>query len=270
MIKPSIAGIVTGLSAVCILGVSCLGHCLLCASMEPASAAAWRDADAVVVLDADGGASADRIACTSAAWSASATALRADDGALPARDAARPWTEAEHRAHFAAVAAQGAGELEKTARAVLAGHGPDCEKVAVLRALCDAGSPRASEILAAAVVDLPDVSGPQGESVSRCALRFLAERAGRDAEAREALMRLAWSSRTLATGPRASAAATMAALATGTEAWQIVRWLQVEQDPLVRAAAVEALSRNQDPEASAAFRSLGIEIAAGSVVDGER
>jgi hypothetical protein len=100
-------------------------------------------------------------------------------------------------------------------------------------------------------------------ALPRCALRLLSEHARADERARGALARIAWTGSTpIAGNLRASAAASLAAVASGAEAWHVAGHLHLERDPLVRDAAAEAMSRNPDPSAEAAFRSLGIRMAA--------
>ncbi len=253
--KPSITRIVTGLSAMCVLGVTGLGYCLLSkrSASGPLDEAPRPTADSVRVLQPDAAVQLVR-----------STHPRSASSGKPADERARSaqvTVDAEFRARFLATAATQDGGIERAAQRILADDRPDWEKVVVLRALSDSGSANACDILATTIEDLPDISGSQGDSVPRCALRFLAERAPKDPAARQALLRVAWTSaKPIATGPRASAAASIAALASGDEVWQVVRWLKLERDPLVLAGALEALSRNPDAAAAAAFSSLGVEL----------
>jgi len=144
----------------------------------------------------------------------SALAAPAEDEGLAPAPSARPVKpivkEKDFYAGYRAQLAQDAATLEDRARGILEGTGPDCEKVALLRALCDGASERAGELFAHALAVLPDEPGLGGESVPRTAIRCLRERARRDEKAREILRALAegpqgerWSGVLLASAPEA-------------------------------------------------------------------
>jgi hypothetical protein len=175
--------------------------------------------------------------------------------------AGTPHRESEFYAAFLETAARGPLALEQAARSAIAEDGPDCRKVAALRALRDSRCSAADEILVAAIADLPDASGPNKESVPRFALRTLVDRAPCDPGARRALEQVAWNNRKpTGSALRAAAAAALAATATENEIWRVTDRLRSETEALVFDGAVEALSRNpQVAAASAALRSLGLE-----------
>jgi hypothetical protein len=193
--------------------------------------------------------------------SASRTAPRreANDAAgAPLLDERERARESEHYARFLALDAQG---LEAQAARVLEGPGPDCEKVALLRALESSGSPRLHSWLEHALLRLPDVSGPAGDSVPGFALARLARSAAHDASARSALERVAFGAPRAPERLRRLAVTAWACSATEDELWRLASHLSYEQDALVKASAAEALSRNRSPAAVAAVFGPGHDVA---------
>jgi hypothetical protein len=266
--KTFLIGAVTALEAGCLLGVACLGRGML--PLERASATpepvprdtvswetlTWPTEVAQTDLET-AKAEAQRTPGCAAIPEADADE-RAPSGTATSR---APRKESEFYAAFLTIAARGPEALERAARTALAEDGPDCHKVAALRALRDAGCARTDDILVAVIEGLPDASGPRGESVPRFALRSLVERAACDEGARSALDRIAWGGRMPAgSALRAAAAAALAATATEDEIWAVAARLRSEADPLTLAGAVEALSRNPAAAAAdAALESLGVE-----------
>jgi hypothetical protein len=257
--KTLLVGAITVLEAGCILGVACLGRTIMPA--EPISPV--RDIVArpeVATLPPDLEVST---LPTQRAPGGAALADDSDPGRDPvvSRSDRTPRKESEFHAVFLRIAASGTEALEQAVRSALAADGPDCQKVAALRALCDARCPTTEDLLVAAIEDLPDVSGPRSESVPRFALRLLVERASCDAGARRALERVAWDApMPVRSALRTAAAMALAATATEDEIWRVASQLRSETDPLVVAGAVEALSGNpRRAAADAALRSLGFE-----------
>lgn len=196
--------------------------------------------------------------------SATRTASRreANDAArAPLLDARERARESEHYARFLALAAQGAQALEAQAASVLDGAGPDCEMVALLRALESSASPRLHAWLEHALLRLPDESGPAGDSVPGFALGRLASAAAHDASARSTLERVAFGAAGAPDRLRRLAAAYLAENATEVELWRLAAHLASERDGLVRDSAVEALSRNRSPSAVAAVFGPGHDVA---------
>ncbi|MEO6711287.1 MAG: hypothetical protein ABI054_08685 [Planctomycetota bacterium] len=261
MVKNSGLGSVGGLAAACALVVSGVGLWVQdsrLAAMPGVTASPSKElvrVDGVLPVASAGGSRT----APAGVWAIGKPLLEPRERA----SATHGVSQAEYRARILAAAADDPGGLEHAAELVLASNGPDCEKVAALRVVCESKSARACGLLQSSVENLPDRSDAQGESVPRFALRCLAERAATDATARETLMVLAWKSeKPIATGARASAAATLALVASGNEVWELTRWLEAESEQLVRDAAIEALSRNPDPDALAALHSLGAEFPA--------
>lgn len=172
--------------------------------------------------------------------------------AVPAHAAiARDASSLKESEHYEAWRARLASDGEAFAREAdlaLFADGPDNRKVALLRAACDAGHPRAAELLATAVERLPDTSRPHAGSVPRFALTRLAELAARDPGARALLGRIAWSERAeVPPALRAQAAGELARLASGAELGLVLARLELETDASVQASAIASLARN--PEA---------------------
>ncbi|HTF89545.1 MAG TPA: hypothetical protein VK843_14120 [Planctomycetota bacterium] len=259
MVKNSELGSVRGLAVACglvVIGVGLWVQDNRLAAMPPVAASTNDPVARVEVALPAASASSSRTAPPEI-WSMDTPLLEKPDPMSATHGA----SEAEYRARFLVAAADDLGGLEHAAEIVLASKGPDCEKVAALRVVCESKSARACSLLQSSVENLPDRSDSRGESVPRFALRCLAERATLDATARETLMVLAWrSEKPIATGARACAAATLALVASGNEVWELTRWLERERDQLVRDAAIEALSRNPDPDALTALHSLGAEL----------
>ncbi len=170
-------------------------------------------------------------------------------GALGARK------EREFLAAFLALEDAQPGALEARAEAVLAGDGPPAEKVALLRALGEAGSQEQQlRWLEHAVRSLPDDSGPHGVSVASFALGELVDTAPLEREARTVLGRLAFETRGLASGLRRSAAVGLARNGDELELGGLRVSLARESDELLVAGVLAALSER--PECPQAARLL--------------
>lgn len=170
----------------------------------------------------------------------------------PLQDSEARMGEREHYDRFLALGARDRAALEGEAGRVLNGAGPDCEKVALLRALRASASPQWDAWLEHAVVSLPDDSGAAADSVSAYALEQLIGVADGDLRARAALERIAFGPRRAPQRLRRVAASSLAASASESELWRLAQDLSSEEDALMRASVREALSRNRDPSAVAA------------------
>jgi hypothetical protein len=257
-----VVGAVTFLEAGCLLGVACLGRAAVpLASFAPSASvgtpreAPRADAPAAEPETLSSASPEDRDALASPDLSASDET----EAPAPARTPRAPRTESEFLRDLLSRTGGDAAALEAATRSALAGDGPDCEKVAALKAVVQTRSPAADDLLASAVESLLDRSSPNGESVPRFALRLLAERAPREAGARVQLLRLAYVE-PLDRGLRASAASAYSLAADEGEIRGLVAALANETDPLVRAGALEALGRNPHTRAAdAVLAQLGAE-----------
>lgn len=156
-----------------------------------------------------------------------------------------PVTEQQCYESFLGLARREPGALERLARPILEGTGPDCVRVALLRALHEAGSPDAAERFAWAIHSLADTSGPRGESVPSFAIRFLGQRAAGDACALRVLEQAALGERgRLAPVLRRRAVALLAEAAPPRELMNLAAQLAREGDGDLTAAAVAGLARN--------------------------
>jgi len=184
--------------------------------------------------------------------------MPASRGADPLRDPLARAGEREHYERFARMAAADPGSLEDQASRVLFGAGPDCAKVAFLRALADCGSTATGAWLETAVLRLPDQASAAAESVPAFALQRLAGRAAADPLARASLERIAFGpGRPAPERLRRQAAYTLAETASPSELTRMAADLAGEESALLRSSVLEALSRNPDPDAvAAAFGSL--------------
>lgn len=168
---------------------------------------------------------------------------RAEGRGSPASEVP-PRTEREHYERFLALSR--AGELEAAA-AELGAAAPAAQRVALLRALVETGSPAAEEHLVAALRAPLAPSGLAGEPVPSFAVRYLGERAPRDAVARAALRRAVFGP-----GPpidanlRRRGAAHLAASEAGPELRALGDRLAFETDELLVRGALVALARNPD------------------------
>jgi hypothetical protein len=167
--------------------------------------------------------------------------------------------EKDFYADFIALGKDSPTPLEAAAETVLAGNGPDCEKVALLRALHAAGSSRAYEFFVAAIVSLPDGTSSHGESVPRFAMQYLTERIARDAPAKSAVERAVASAPPEATEVRRLGTVALARAASASELWTVAARLAAERDPRVRQAGVDALAHGPHAElAEAALLRFGL------------
>jgi hypothetical protein len=160
--------------------------------------------------------------------------------------------EREHLARLLALAARDPSALEAEAARLLEGSGPDCEKVALLRALEAGDSPRRIAWLEHAVVALPDTSDSSGESVPSFALGRLLRAGAQDPAARAALERIAFGHPRASDRLRRVAASSLAASADELGLRRLAANLADEPDGLLRDSVLEALSRNCSPSAVAA------------------
>lgn len=165
--------------------------------------------------------------------------------------AGREDGEKEHRARYRALLAADPGALEREAPSIVLGEASVAERVGLLRALEDAGSPAATPMLTLALLGNP----PAGQSgpVQDYALRNLARRAPGDAAARAALRQSIWGPRASTDGAlRRRAAGHLAATATEDELAAGFPELAGEPDPLVAQAIQGALAERArcDPTTS--------------------
>lgn len=258
---------ITGLEVGCIVGVLCFGARILPAEPAPVpidaaprldeapgEAVETRPAAAAPEFEAGSasslglwtevGAASTRIPCAGG----SRETRELDSSAQPV--AAERRKERDYYQAFVGLGAQGTAAIESAARMALAGQGPDCEKVAALRALVDSNAPSAFDLHADAIASLPDVCRGQSDSVPRFALRGLVARAAREDRAREALERVIWN-RSLSSDLRCVAVAGLAAASDASGAWRIVNRLEMEQDERVRQSAARALACNPAAESAA-------------------
>jgi hypothetical protein len=156
--------------------------------------------------------------------------------------------EKKHHAYFLALGRRDPSALLDEAPAILQGTGPDCRKVALLRALHASAWPAAAEAFALVLSGLPDVSRPGALSVPAFALDFLGQRA-QDATARAVLREAVWGERRVASEPlRRRAAASHARWASPAELQELAPQLAME-DPLLRAGVAAALAENPEQRA---------------------
>lgn len=160
--------------------------------------------------------------------------------------AASRWGEREHYEHFLALPAS---ELAKAAGPLLRGDGPDCAKVALLRALDDRDREAAMPWLAWVLRELPDQSKAASVSVPAFVVRFLSEAAPHDRSARDVLWDATWGAQRMAPSLRGRAASAFASSASEEELALLQVELSTESDPLVRAGVLQALQSNPDPAA---------------------
>ena len=182
----------------------------------------------------------------------------ASGGVDPLRDPLARAGEREHYQRFARMAAESSSALEARAPTVLFGAGPDCEKVAFLRALVDSGSAQSGAWLETAVLALPDEPSAAGESVPGFAMQRLAGHAALDPLTRSSLERIAFAApRRAAERLRRQAATALAQTASPAELVRMAADLAREESALLRSSVLEALSRHPDPDAvAAAFGAL--------------
>jgi len=155
--------------------------------------------------------------------------------------------EAESLAQFQTLfTEQGLEALERAVQDVLGSRSESqSRKVAGLRALQVAGSPKTVSVLAAAVTGEPDSSDGTGPSVPRVALKLLFGRAPTDEEARRALTRLAFVEETrLSADLRRQASTALAGSIRVPQHDEVERLLRLETSPAQLDAALEALSRD--------------------------
>jgi hypothetical protein len=173
----------------------------------------------------------------------------------PLAGAEAPRTEREHYQRYRARCAAGGAalaELEAEAPALLRSDAAACAKVALLRALTDAGAPTAESLLALALAELPDRSTPHGESVPAFTVGFLGQLAHED-HARSWARRLlgdAARGRIGALEPRLRGQAFVSWIETATadERHLVEADLALETDPLVAAMAHAALRGTSSEE----------------------
>ena len=248
-----VVGAVTFLEAGCLLGVACLGRAAVpLAAFAPSAGVDLRCEEvSPAAAPAEAPESLSPAAPEDRAAIAYPESGAVDETEVPAtvRAPRAPRTESEFLRELLTSTGGDARALEASARSALAGDGPDCEKVAALRAVAATRSPAVDDLLAFAVESLAEHSGPSGESVPRYALRLLAERAPREAGARAQLLRLAYG-RHLEPGLRATAASAYSLAADEGELRGLAVELANESDPLVRASALEALGRNPHTRAA--------------------
>jgi hypothetical protein len=133
---------------------------------------------------------------------------------------------------------------------VLLGSGPDCEKVALLRAVYDTVSGERVALFSTAIATLPSESERGTESVPSFAVGFAAARAHGDPAAR-AILEAVTVDEGIALGLRRRAAASWAASASPLELRRLATQLAREGDAQLLDGAIEALSRNPHPQVAA-------------------
>jgi hypothetical protein len=157
-------------------------------------------------------------------------------------------TEKEFYRDFMEQQEIGSEPLEGAIYAVLGGPGPDCRKVAFLRALYDTKSSRREDAFAYAVESLPDAHKPEGVSIPAFAVRFLSGHAQEDAVARRVLERAAFLDGWLAEHIRRTAAAGLFASAGPAELRYLGSYLYSGQASFLREGASEGLRGNPHRE----------------------
>lgn len=139
-------------------------------------------------------------------------------------------------------------QLEEHLLRVELGEGRHAEKLALLRGLARSERQDKVEGLTFAVTNLPEVPTAKGDALAVVALGLLADLSERDANARQALERLAFETQSLHVVLRRRAAAFVAERCPARESDALRRRLLAEPDRSVVAAALEALDhRAEEP-----------------------
>jgi hypothetical protein len=265
-----VLGSIAAVELACVLGIACLGRGLVPVEAASSGTTARPDIDAsglATIVDVDDAehSAPERIVLTAPAPPG------AEDGVSFVASVRAPRTEAEFRSRFREVAAGGVAPLESAVRLALAERGPTCRKVAALRVLCESNSSATDEILAAAISRSSE-KAESGDAVPRYALRALVARSVARPDSRLLLERMTWGDdETLPPGLRATAASTLASSAGEAEIDRLARSLRNERDPLVRAGAIEALTRRTPSSArDSALEGLGIRAVAELGAGGEQ
>ena len=175
-----------------------------------------------------------------------------------------PRTEREFYQAFKGRETSQPGWLAAQARSVLDKKGPDCEKVAMLRALYDTGSPEATELLLLAVRTLPDRSTPQGESIPSFVVSLMSDHALGDARARDVLHQIAFDREGAPLAGRRRAAARFVQFATPEERGALEPELAREDDQVLIDGVVSVL-RARPGERQAAYLVARFERETGAV-----
>jgi len=189
-----------------------------------------------------------------AAGSASPNVLPTDSHESALAPPPRPESERALYEHFAAVAEQPGGKLAELAPSVFAPGHADAERVALLRALWDTGSPEAGTWFAHALRLPPDpdrrVTGHA--SLPEFALGYLAERGGREPAA-VALLADCVPAGDIPLALRRRAATTVAQFGTLPQLQRLAADLVAAGDTELNAAVGAALAGNENAAAAAGY-----------------
>lgn len=163
-------------------------------------------------------------------------------------------SEREARRFLRELAREGPEELPRTVERLLRDEAsPDARKVAALRTLYEEGSARTEELFLLALTRLPDVSGPEAESVPSFAVRFLGQRAQRDPLARRILRAVVVDPVPAASGapaPRRRAAVLLAQAGAESDLEALGLVLRAEPDEALLRGVLTALAERDDSPAA--------------------
>jgi hypothetical protein len=221
-------------------------------SMRAPGSGAPVEPSAAATLAEPRGAASER----AAAPAPSTAPATAGDDAPPLAPAARPadrqrWKERDFYDELLVEP-----DLRRRAVEVLAGDGPQAEKLALLRVAFERDPGLAPELFERAVTSLPDAGDAHGESVPRAAVEWLAERAPREPRARAILERLAWDAEGEAPAAALRARCVLALLSSAPES-ELPRLrgrLAGERDDELHASAARVLDARRERRAIAAAR----------------
>lgn len=172
-----------------------------------------------------------------------------------------PKKEKEFYSAFLRLAKNFDGSLERETELSLKGKGPDCEKVAALRALYDGKSARAPELFLYAIQNLSDGSRRQQEAIPSFAVRFLSKKAACDPNARGVLEKLISMEREeLPGGFRRLASVTLARHGSEVELYRLVSNLTREKDDLLKQETLAALSENANQACANRLLALFVDL----------
>jgi hypothetical protein len=163
------------------------------------------------------------------------------------RDPRSPRTESEYLAELRTLSDEDPAAFELRVGAVLSGDGPECEQFAALRVVYEAQRPGAAHQLARAIVSLPKTSGPQGESVPRALVQWLARRAPLEVHAREALDEIVWGDALVDPELRSLAVRERILTAPAEDVAVLVQRVHAERDSLVQSAGLACLAERDAP-----------------------
>lgn len=158
-----------------------------------------------------------------------------------APDPRKPRTESEYLAELRALARTDVAAFETRCDSVLSGTGPACEQFATLRAVYELQRPGAAELLARAVATLPRNASPQGDSVPRALVQWLAHRAAFELPARATLDVIVWGDARVDAELRCLALRERLLSAPPEDLADLMRRVHAERDSLVHSAGLACL-----------------------------